>query len=478
MRLYEEAIAAYNAGLAIAPTDSGLKSGLEEVKRAKASTDNLAGGFVGGQGGLFPPEILTRLANHPKFGAKLRDPAFRAKFQMAQKNPTMMLQDPELMEAFSLIIGDEDNAGPQTSTPPPRPSPANNPPPPKSAPMETEPETNLSEEEKAEKAKKANAIAAKERGNALYKEKKFEEALAAYDEAIALDPNNILFVSNKAAVYIEMGETDRAIEICNGAIEHGRAHRASYEDLAKVYQRQASAALKKDDIQGAIEYYGKAQMEFFDKAIERKIKNLELEAKKKATQAYINPELGLAAKERGNTLFREGDFGGAVREYEEAVKRDPTNAPYRNNLAAALLKISDFNGAKNQVEKCLELDPKYVKAWAKKGDIEFLMKEYHKAMDSYRTGLNIEPNNELCRAGLTKTIAKVQDGNNEEGDVKERQAHAMADPEIQNILADPMIRQVLQDLEENPKYGQQALKDPGVAAKINKLIAAGILRVK
>lgn len=34
--------------------------------------------------------------------------------------------------------------------------------------------------------------------------------------------------------------------------------------------------------------------------------------------------------------------------------------------------------------QALQLDPKYVKAWAKKGDIEFFMKEYHKALDSYK----------------------------------------------------------------------------------------------
>lgn len=34
--------------------------------------------------------------------------------------------------------------------------------------------------------------------------------------------------------------------------------------------------------------------------------------------------------------------------------------------------------------QALALDPKYVKAWAKKGDIEFFMKEYHKALDSYK----------------------------------------------------------------------------------------------
>ena len=44
-------------------------------------------------------------------------------------------------------------------------------------------------------------------------------------------------------------------------------------------------------VQAAIEAYNKAQMEQYDKAIERKIKNLELEAKKKAIEDYINPEV-------------------------------------------------------------------------------------------------------------------------------------------------------------------------------------------
>jgi hypothetical protein len=45
-------------------------------------------------------------------------------------------------------------------------------------------------------------------------------------------------------------------------------------------------------------------------------------------------------------------------------------------LAATLLKVGDFIGAKNSVEKALEIDKTYVKAWAKKGDIEFFMKGF------------------------------------------------------------------------------------------------------
>jgi tetratricopeptide (TPR) repeat protein len=101
----------------------------------------------------------------------------------------------------------------------------------------------------------------------------------------------------------------------------------------------AGAHIKAKDVPAGLACYGKAQMESYDKAVERKIKTLELEEKKRKIKEYINPEEGLAAKERGNASFRDGDFPTAIKEYEDATKRDPTNAPYHNNLAAAYLKV-------------------------------------------------------------------------------------------------------------------------------------------
>jgi len=43
----------------------------------------------------------------------------------------------------------------------------------------------------------------------------------------------------------------------------------------------------------------------------------------------------------------------------------------------------DFVGALKDIEKCLELDPSYVRAYARKGNCHFSMKEYHKAMDAF-----------------------------------------------------------------------------------------------
>jgi stress-induced-phosphoprotein 1 len=243
---------------------------------------------------------------------------------------------------------------------------------------EEEEEEDLSELAPEERKKREDAKAAiqvKERGNELYKAKKFDEALAAYDEASALDPTNMTFINNKAALYFTTKQWDKCIESCTAAVEVGKANRAPFEERAKALVRCAKAYQKKGDLGKAIDCCKEAQLEYYDKATERLMKNWELDKKKADAAAYLDDDKAEEAKQRGNEAFRNKNWGDAVKEYEEAVKRAPNNAPIRNNLAAALCKIMDFAGAKMHIEKAIEIDPKYVKAWARKGDIEVLIKE-------------------------------------------------------------------------------------------------------
>ena len=75
-------------------------------------------------------------------------------------------------------------------------------------------------------------------------------------------------------------------------------------------------------------------------------------------------------------------------------------------------------------------------------------------------------------------MIKINEANNSAPDA-ERQAHAMADPEIQQILSDMTIRQLLQDFQENPQHANMVMqKDATIRAKIEKLVHAGVLQVK
>jgi len=179
MRDYAAAAAVYQDGLAVAPDDASLKSALAEVQKLKAASETSGGFGGGGGGGLFGPQMLAKLAGHPKFGPKLADPSFMAKLQMMQKNPNLMLQDPEMMEVLQTMLGgmgaDLGGEGEDDYPMPPRQSSSSSSNNNASKKREPEPEVELTPEEKEAKAIKDKANAAKERGNALYKEKKFQE---------------------------------------------------------------------------------------------------------------------------------------------------------------------------------------------------------------------------------------------------------------------------------------------------------------
>merc|ERR1719235_2273365 len=106
------------------------------------------------------------------------------------------------------------------------------------------------------------------------------------------------------------------------------------------------------------------------------------------------------------------------------------------------------------------------------------MKEYHKALQAYEKGLQLDKDSKECQDGRDQVLQKIQE-TSRSGQVDEEQiAHAMADPEIQQILHDPQIKMFLQEMKERPAEANKALnKDAKLQEAVSKLMAAGILRM-
>ncbi len=335
LKRYNDAIAAFEEGLKKFPGDKALEKGLEDVKREKEGPARGAAAG-GGFGGMFGQHLLQRIALDPKTRHYLNDKEFMAKIQMLQRDPSSlsaMLSDPRIMEVLGVALGGAGAGMDDVEDGDGRSSPSKNAKPQsmdvdeqqqqqqkqqsssttqkEQAAAEEEEDEDLSQLSPAEQKKKQDqklAVQAKLRGNDLYKSKQFDEALAAYDEAIALDPTNMTFHSNKAAVYFTSKQYDECIAACREAVEVGKANRAPFEERAKALTRCAKAYQKKGDLEKAIECCREAQLESFDKATERMMKNMELEKKKMDAAAYQDEGLAEEAKQRGNEHFRNKEW--------------------------------------------------------------------------------------------------------------------------------------------------------------------------
>lgn len=316
------------------------------------------------------------------------------------------------------------------------------------------------------------AISEKNLGNEAYKKKEFAKAHVHYDKAIELDPANITFYNNKSAVLFEEAKYDECIEMCKKAVDVGRDNRADYKLIAKAMARAGNAFHKMSNLKEALTWIQRSLSEFRDPELVKKAKTLENEIKEAERRAYINPEVAEQEKQKGNELFKAGDFPGAMKHYNEAVKRDPDNAILYSNRAACLTKLMDFQRALDDCETCTKKDPKFIKGYIRKGAVLSAMKEFGKAQKAYEDALVIDPSNAEALAGLRNCIHS-----NDESPEKARE-RAMNDPEVQEILRDPGMRLILEQMSNDPAAAREHLQNPDIAKKILKLRDAGIIQMR
>jgi len=308
----------------------------------------------------------------------------------------------------------------------------------------------------------------------------YEQAIAKYTEAVNLYPNDVTFLSNRSAVYYKLKDFEKCLSDLEEAVKIADENSQDFNIMARVYGRMGHIHRRNGDMDKAIFYYDKSLTEKHTDSI-YKIRKVTVKKRDKAKkEAYFDKDKALEAKERGNNFFREKKFRDAVKEYTEAIARDPGNSKFYSNRAAAYHKCAEFGPAMDDCLKAVDIDSTNVKAWGRMGDIHFFLKEYHKAQDCYNRGIEegtkSGANISVCQQGLTKTSYAIQTGLYGARD-EVRAKRGMADPEIQKIMSDPVIRKVLDEMSTDPKAMEKHMSNPGVAAKINRLIAAGVLQM-
>eukprot|EP00069_Balaena_mysticetus_P013662 bmy_01505T0 len=128
------------------------------------------------------------------------------------------------------------------------------PPPPPPPKKETKPEPM----EKDLQESKKQALKGKELGNDACKKKDSDATLKLYDRATGLDPTNMTFMTNQAAVYIEKGNYSEFRELFEKAIEVGEE---DYRQTTRDYTQIGNAYFKEEKYKDAIHFYNKSLAE-------------------------------------------------------------------------------------------------------------------------------------------------------------------------------------------------------------------------
>lgn len=455
---YDESIAAYNTGLELEPDNVPLKNALEEVKAQKLAS--------GAGRTKIPADFLTRLLSNPTTRNFLNNPEFLDVLQELtsnHQNIDAFLKNKKINSNPKDSPGQNLDAGEPMDTDPPQP-------PKPQKPKEESPKPQKKEEDNLP-SEKREALNEKQLGNNAYKKKSFEEALKHYNRAIELEPTEIIYQLNVAAVYFEQKEYEKCISQCEKAIDIGRENRADFKLIAKAFTRIGHAYKKMENWKQAKVYYEKSMSEHRTPEIKTLLSDIDKIIKEEERKAYIDPVKAEEEKELGNQRYKDGDYPAAIKHYTEAIKRNPDDPKYYSNRAACYTKLAAFDLGLKDCEKCIEIDPKFIKGWIRKGKILQGMQQQRKALTAYQKALELDPSNSEALEGYRSCAVSVS-SNPEE--VRKR---AMADPEVQSILRDPAMRIILEQMQSDPRALQDHLKNPDIAAKLQKLLESGLIAI-
>ena len=75
---------------------------------------------------------------------------------------------------------------------------------------------------------------------------------------------------------------------------------------------------------------------------------------------------GAAFKDEGNELFKAGEYLKAAAAYTKAIKAEPKNHVFYSNRSQAFLKLSKCGKAVEDADKCIALEPTFVKGYHRK----------------------------------------------------------------------------------------------------------------
>jgi len=108
----------------------------------------------------------------------------------------------------------------------------------------------------------------------------------------------------------------------------------------------------------------------------------------------------LKLKDLGNEQLKIGHILQAIGFYSDALQHIPTNAIILSNRAQAYIKVENYGSAMIDATAALKSDPKYAKAYYRRGSAQFALGHLKDAKKDFRKVCQLNPKSKDARAKL------------------------------------------------------------------------------
>ncbi|XP_034984059.1 RNA polymerase II-associated protein 3 isoform X1 [Zootoca vivipara] len=184
------------------------------------------------------------------------------------------------------------------------------------------------------------------------------------------------------------------------------AYKKKKKNKVKAISKKTTEENKKNKIKSYdYEAWGKLDV---DKILEELDKedsthdSVSLESDSEEDGIHIDTEKALAEKEKGNNYFKQGNYDAAIECYTKGMNADPYNPVLPTNRSSAFFRLKKYSVAESDCNLALALNKNYTKAYARRGAARFALQNFDGAKEDYEKVLELDSDNFEAKTELRK----------------------------------------------------------------------------
>ena len=212
------------------------------------------------------------------------------------------------------------------------------------------------------------------RGEVLASQRLYDQAIADFNVATGLDPTHSRAFASRGIVEYELGRNEAALSDLDRAIAIDPKYAKAYSYRGAAHARRAQNELALADYDALVK---------------------------------LLPDNAGAYKDRGGVLVRMGQFDRAIKDLDEAIRLDPKRAAAYQNRGVAYTSLGQFERAVSDLTEAIRLDPENAGAYSNRGRVYYALGEYDQAIVDFSLAIKAEPRNPITHFNRAEAFVRL-----------------------------------------------------------------------